>query len=88
MKLSKTNKQIKSHATITVRQVVANVLNVKTTDITNKTKLSYFDAMAATFDLHHVYPYIYFPEGTFDRYCRVDRLERYVCTHLMNPKSR
>ena len=88
MKLSKTNKQIKSHATMTVRQVVANVLNVKPTEITNKTKLSYFDAMAATFDLHHVYPYICFPEDKFDRYCRVDRLGRYVCTHLMNPKSR
>lgn len=85
MKLAKKNKQIKSNATIIVRQIVAKVLDVQPTEITNKTELSYFDAMAATFDLHHVYPYISFPEDKFDKYCRVGTLRKYVNA---NSKSR
>lgn len=82
MKLVKTNKKNKTQATIIVKQIVAKVLNIELSAITNNTELNYFDAMAATYDLHHAYPHVLFPEDKFDKYCRVGTLRNYVCARL------
>ncbi len=75
-------KKIKPNITKTVNQIVASALGVPVTEITNKTVLSYFEAMAAVFDLHKTYPNVPFPEDTFDQFCVVESLRNYVTKQM------
>lgn len=75
-------KKIKPCITSTVRQIVANALDVPVTEITNKTALDYWAAMAATFDLHKKYPGVPFPEDRFDQFCVVGSLRNYVAKQM------
>ena len=75
-------KKIKPCITSTVKQIVANALGVPVAEITNKTVLSYFEAMAAVFDLHKKYPGVPFPEDRFDQFCVVGSLRNYVTKQM------
>ena len=70
-----------------VKSVVARELEIKPADVHNDTKLDYFTAMDATFDLHkEYYPTIFFPEDKFDKYCCVGTLRNYVVSRLYKVK--
>ena len=79
-------KKIKPCITSTVRQIVANALNIPVSDVNNDTKLNYWAAMDAIYDLHKKYPVVCFPEENFDKYCRLGTLRNYVARHMKRTK--
>ena len=86
--MSGNNKKITPPVTKTVKVIVANALYVPVKEINNDTKLDYWAAMDAIFDLGRLYPNISFPEDCFDRYCRMGALRNYVVGQMKNPRTK